>query len=90
MREKALNGDARAMERFLEYGRMLEGQTAGPTLPDSTEDEQILAAEILAGDALGDNTFEAHGACVLEDRAAVAGERLAQLYAVEQRLAPRA
>jgi hypothetical protein len=48
MREKALNGDARAMERFLEYGRMLEGQTAGPTLPDSTEDEQILAAEILA------------------------------------------
>jgi hypothetical protein len=34
--------------------------------------------------------FEAHGACVLEDRAAVAGERLAQLYAVEQRLAPRA
>ena len=44
MREKALNGDARAMERFLEYGRMLEDQTVGPALPDSADDEEILAA----------------------------------------------
>ena len=52
LREKALNGDARSLDRFLELARIFNNEPhASPASQSSSEDEEILAAyeqEILA------------------------------------------
>jgi hypothetical protein len=52
LREKALNGDARSLDRFLELARIFNNEPhASPVSQSSWEDEEILAAyerEILA------------------------------------------
>jgi hypothetical protein len=45
LREKALKGDARSLDRFVELARLYNNEpTASATPPSTSEDEEILAA----------------------------------------------